>query len=122
MESHVWDDLTKNIRTMGSKKYFRKGTWQHVIADITGRFNPYCTIVFKRHVVYMSDIRTFRTDLLFVTNSKCQYETCVVKNAKFTLKKGFSFEVLFKSNRVKHKIGVTKSLPISGETRILKKL
>ena len=34
MESHVWDDLAKNIRTTGSKKYFRKGTWQHVIADI----------------------------------------------------------------------------------------
>ena len=74
MESHVWDDLAKNIRTMGSKKYFRKGTWQHVIADIIARFNPYCTIVFKRHLVYMSDIRTSRTDLLFVTNGKCQHE------------------------------------------------
>ena len=90
MESHVWGDLAKNIRTVGSKKYFRKGTWQHVIADIIARFNPYCTIVFKRHLVYMSDIRTSRTDLLFVTNSKCQHETCEVKNVKFTTKKDFS--------------------------------
>ena len=71
MESHVWDDLTKNTRTMGSKKYFQKGTWQHVIADIIARFSPYCTIVLKRHLVYISDIRTSRTDLLFVTTGKC---------------------------------------------------
>ena len=29
MQSHAWDDPTKNISTMGS---IRKGTWQQVIA------------------------------------------------------------------------------------------
>ena len=69
----------------------------------------------------MSDIRTPRTDLLFVTNCKCQHETCEVKSVKFTLKKDFSFEVLFESKKVKHEIGVTKSRPISGEIRNLEK-
>ena len=85
------------------------------------RFNSYCTIVFKRHLVYMSNIRTSRSDLLFVTNSKCQHQTCEVKNVKFTLKKDFSLEVLFESNKIKYKIGVTKSRPISGETRNIEK-
>ena len=69
----------------------------------------------------MSDIRTSRTDLLFVTNGKCQHETCEVKNVKFTLKKYFSFKVLFESNKVKHKIGVTKSRAIRREVRNLEK-
>ena len=91
------------------------------MAACNSRFNPYCTIVFKRHLVYISDIRTSRTDLLFVTNGKCQHEICEVKNVKFTLKKGFSFKVLFESSKIKHKIGVTKSRPISGEIRNLEK-
>ena len=37
------------------------------------------------------------------------------------LVKDFSFEVLFKSNEVEHKIGVTKSRPISGEIGNLEK-
>ena len=44
MQSHVWDDPTKNISTMGS---IRKGTWQQVIANIIAQFNPFCTVVFK---------------------------------------------------------------------------
>ena len=44
-----------------------------------------------------------------------------MKNVKFTLKKDFSFEVLSESSKVKYKIGVTKSRPISGEIRNLEK-
>ena len=38
----------------------------------------------------MSDIRRPRTDLLFITNDKCQHEICEAKNVKFALKKDFS--------------------------------
>ena len=79
VENHVWENIT-----MSSKNIFEKVLLEIllVIADIIARFNPYA-IVFKRHLVYLSDIRTPRMDLLFFYLwQMLGCEICEAKNIK----------------------------------------
>ena len=79
VENHVWENIT-----MGSKNIFEKVLLEIllVMADIIAQFNPYA-IVFKRHLVYLSDIRTPRMDLLFFYLwQMLGCEICEAKNIK----------------------------------------
>ena len=75
------------------KSFFRAGSWQHYIAEAITNFNPYCTIIFRRHLVYQSTKRKSRTDKLFSANGFCKHETCGVKNVQLTLKTDLTFEL-----------------------------
>ena len=87
--------MSKNIKSTGKKPYFRAGSWQHYIAEAIANFNPYCTIMFRSHLVYQSTKRKSRTDKLFSANGFCKHETCGVKNVQLTLKSELRFKLIF---------------------------
>ena len=108
MENGIWQRLSKNVNSRGKKKFFVKGTWQQDIVNIIAKYNPYYSIKFKRHLVYQSEIRSSRTDLLFKADGRCIHDVCPITKITFTLRIDLSYEITFNSKEIKHKVGVTK--------------
>ena len=93
MENGVWERLSKNINPRGKKKFFVKSTWQHDIVNTIAKYNPYCSIKFKRHLVYQSEIRSSRTDLLVKADGRCILDVCPITKITFKLKTDLSYEI-----------------------------
>ena len=118
MENGIWERLSKNVNSRGKKKFFVKGTWQQDIVNIIAKYNTYCSIKFKRHLVYQSEIRSSRTDLLFKADGRCIHDVCPITKITLTLRTDLSYEITFNSKEIKHKVGVTNSASVEYAKRI----
>ena len=118
MDRNTWEDLINNhMVTKRNKKYFAKGSWQHIICDYIRQANPYCTVLFKRHLVYQATKRPSRTDRVFNAVGYCKHQSCKVKNINVTIKTDMTMEVTFDSLMVAHDVGETCARPIRGIER-----
>ena len=99
----------------------RAGSWQHYIAEAIANFNLYCTIIFRRHLVYQSTKRKSRTNKLFCANGFCKHETCGAKNVQLTLKTNLTFQLIFNGTNIKHQVGIKAQKPIRGKQREIEK-
>ena len=65
------------------------------MSDLIKKGNPYCTVLFKRHLVYHSIKRKPRTDLLFTVSCRCKHDSCRVKKIEVFLTNDMTFKVHF---------------------------
>ena len=118
IDKFAWQDLISNhLNSSGTKKYFNKGSWQHIMLPLIKEGNPYCSILFKRHLVYNHDDRKARTNILFSANAYCKHENCGAKNISIKITDDMMFTVTFDTNLIRHSIGELASRPISGINR-----
>lgn len=118
MDRAVWDKLIeKYLVSKGNKKYFSKGSWQHIICDYIRQTNPYCTVLFKRHLVYQATKRNSRTDRVFHAVGYCKHQSCKVKKIDAVIKSDMTMEVIFDSLIVNHDVGESCARPIRGVQR-----
>ena len=90
------------------EKYFCERHLAAKYSQYIAKYNPYCSIKFKRHLVYQSEIRASRTEFLFKADGRCIHDVCPITKITFTLRPDLSYEITFNSKKIKHKVGVTK--------------
>lgn len=120
IERTSWDSLVlNNLKYSGKRKFFKGGSWQKLFINIIKRTNPYCTIMFKRHEVFIASKRTARNNIVFRAEGYCKQTSCLVKKVKIVLhdEEALRCVITFHEPKVVHKLEVTTARPFRGEDR-----
>ena len=110
-----WANLYRTTSLGPNYRRFGNRDWTHFFNNIIEQYNPYCTVMFKRHQLCKPSQNEEK--VLFRAYGHCKHDECGVKDIRIVLYANLLGSISFDSSKVRHRVENLYARPISGKVR-----
>ena len=119
VDEAAWNKLQKKVTHDPYKLRFVTRDWCHLLNRYIEQYNPHCTIMYKRHVIYTKSENDNKT--IFRAYGYCKHTECGVRDVRVSLYNSMEGKVSFNTAYVRHSPDQLYARPIAGEERSILK-